>query len=105
MNQAALGFRAHSGWTSLVAISLDDGSPMVLLRQRPHLVKTFTFEFRQPYHTAEKRARAEAGAVISRASAAGNGLAYEAIRSVQARLLTEGYVLKRCGLLLASGRA
>lgn len=105
MNQAALGFRAHSGWTSLVAISLEEGSPIVLLRQRPHLVKTFTFEFRQPYHTAEKRPRAEAGAVISRVRAEAKGLAYKAIRSVQARLLTEGYVLKCSGLLLASGRA
>ena len=54
MKHAALGFRAHSGWTSLVAISLEEGSPLVLLRERPHLVKTFTYEFRQPYHTAAK---------------------------------------------------
>src|SRR5437899_400721 len=59
MNQAALGFRAHSGWTSLVAIALEDGLPMVLLRQRLHLVRNFTYEFRQPYHTAEKSPRAE----------------------------------------------
>jgi hypothetical protein len=105
MNQAALGFRAHSGWTSLVAISLEEGFPMVLLRQRPHLVKTFTFEFRQPYHTAEKRPRAEAQGIISRIRTEAQGLAYKAIHSVQTRLLTEGYVLKCCGLLLASGRA
>jgi hypothetical protein len=104
MNQAALGFRAHSGWTSLVAIALEDGSPMVLLRQRPQLVKTFTYEFRQPYHTAEKVPRSEARGVISRTQAEARGLAYHAIRSVQEKLLTEGYELKCCGLLLASGR-
>ncbi len=93
MNQAALGFRVHSGWTSLVAISLEDGSPMVLLRQRPQLVKTFTYEFRQPYHTAEKVPRSESQrGVISRSQAETRGLSYHAIRSVQKRLLTEGYV-------------
>lgn len=104
MNQAALGLRAHSGWTSLVAIALEDGSPMALLRQRPHLVKTFTYEFRQPYHTAEKVPRSEARGVISRIRAEARGLAYSVIRSVQRKLLTEGYELKYCGLLLASGR-
>ena len=104
MNQAALGFRAHSGWTSLVAIALEDGLPMVLLRQRLHLVRNFTYEFRQPYHTAEKSPRAEASGVISRARAEARSLAYKAVHSVQARLQTEGYVLKCCGLLLASGR-
>jgi hypothetical protein len=105
MNQAALGFRAHCGWTSLVAISLEEGSPMVLMRQRAHLVKTFTFEFRQPYHTAEKGPRAQAGGVISRARAEARSLAYKAIRSVQTKLHAQGYTLKCCGVLLASGRA
>jgi hypothetical protein len=55
MKHAALGFRAHSGWTALVAISLEEDFPIVILRERPHLVQTFTFEFRQPYHTAKKK--------------------------------------------------
>jgi hypothetical protein len=104
MNQAALGFRAHSGWTSLVAVAIEDGCPMVLLRQRPHLVKTFTFEFRQPYHTAEKVPRSEARGVIARIRTEARGLAYKAIRSVQQKLLAEGYELCCSALLLASGR-
>jgi hypothetical protein len=105
MNHAALGFRAHSGWAALVAISLEEGSPMVLWRERPHLVKTFTFESRQPYHTAEKVPRAEASKVIASIRTEAKGLAYKAIRSVQTRLQEQGYVLRRSGLLLASGRA
>jgi hypothetical protein len=104
MKQAAVGFRAHSGWTALVAISLENGSPRVLLRQRPHLVKTFTFEFRQPYHTAEKRPPAEASSIIAHARTDARHLAYQAIRSVQTSLREQDYELKRCGLLLASGR-
>jgi hypothetical protein len=104
MRQAALGFRAHSGWTSLVAVSLDEGSPQVLLRMRPHLVETFTYEFRQPYHSAEKMPTAEGRAFILRVQAEARRLAYKAVHSVQTKLEKQGYELRHCGLLLASGR-
>src|SRR2546427_8294023 len=52
--QAAIGFRVHSGWAAAVAVCVDKGAPVVLARQRVHLVETFTYGFRQPYHTAEK---------------------------------------------------
>ena len=54
MKSAALGFRAHSGWTALVALSVTAGMPSILERQRLHLVEMFTHEFRQPYHTAKR---------------------------------------------------
>ena len=104
MKYAALGFRVHSGWTALVAVSLDGHSPRVLWRQRPHLVKTFTYEFRQPYHTAEKRAPAEAHTFISQMQAEAGRLACQSIEFVQTGLRKQGYELKDCGLLLASGR-
>ncbi len=105
MKHAALGFRAHSGWTSLVAISLEEGSPLVLLRDRPHLVKTFTYEFRQPYHTAAKRPPAEAHGFISRLRVEARGLSYRVVHSVQMNLQKQGYELKCCGLLLARSTA
>jgi len=104
MKHAALGFRAHSGWTALVGISLEEGFPLVLLRERPRLVKTFTYEFRQPYHTAKKRLPAEARSFISLMRAEARQLAYRVIHSVQMDLQKQGYELKCCGLLLASGR-
>ncbi|RSL16883.1 hypothetical protein EDE15_2410 [Edaphobacter aggregans] len=104
MKNAAVGFSAHSGWTALVAISLEEGSPLVLLRQRPHLVKTFTYEFRQPYHSAKKGPPSEAPSIISHVRADARRLAYQAIHSVQTRLQEQNYELNRCGLLLASGR-
>jgi hypothetical protein len=103
MKQAALGFRVHSGWTALVAVSLQDGSPRVLLRERPQLVKKFTYEYRQPYHSAEKISPAEGRSFISFVRAAARGLAYEAIRSAQAGLRGQDCELTRCALL-ASGR-
>lgn len=105
MRQVALGFRVHSGWTALVALTLDQGLPQVLLRQRPHLVSTYTYEFRQPYHTAETATASEARSVISHARSDARRLAYQAIHSVEAGLQKAGYVLSCTGLLLASGKA
>jgi hypothetical protein len=104
MKPAALGFRVHSGWTALVAISLEGGLPRVLLRERPRLVKTFTFEFRQPYHTAEKQPLDEARAFIAQVRGEARELAHRAIHSAQWSLAEQGYVIKRCGLLAASGK-
>src|SRR6202012_3150023 len=104
MKHAALGFRVHSGWTALVGLSLEDGLPCALLRERPHLVKTFTYEFRQPYHTAEKRTPAEARDVIAHAQADARHLAHQAIHSAQINLQNQGYELRCCALLLASGK-
>jgi hypothetical protein len=104
MKDAGLGFRAHSGWTALVALSLLKGSPLILERQRVHLVEVFTYEFRQPYHTAEKMLHAEARAFISRVQAEAKRLAYRAIHGLQGSLQKRGYEVSRCGLLLASGK-
>lgn len=104
MNQAAIGLRAHSGWTAMVAIALEEGSPWVLWRGRPHLVESFTFEFRQPYHTAEKRPFDEAHGLITRARDEATRLARNAISKVQMRAADIGCDLTSCDLLLASGR-
>lgn len=104
MKRAAIGFRAHSGWTALVAISLEEDSPRVLLRQRPHLVKKFTFEFRQPYHSAEKISPTEGRSFVSFVRNEARSLAYHAIRSAQISLREQGCELTRSALLLAAGR-
>ena len=103
--QAAVGFRVHSGWSAVVAVSLEEGAPVVLARQRVHLVETFTYEFRQPYHTAEKMLAGQAREFISRMMAEARRLSYRAIRELESRTQEQGVKLTRCGLLLASGRA
>jgi hypothetical protein len=104
MKSAALGFRAHSGWTALVAVSVSNGAPCVLARQRIHLVETFTYRFRQPYHTAKRIPLEEARTFISRVQAEARRLAYHAICELQTSLGAQGYRLTRSGLVLASGR-
>jgi hypothetical protein len=102
--QAALGFRAHSGWAAVVAVRVDKGVPVVLARQRVHLVETFTYEFRQPYHTAKKMPPGEGREFISRMRAEARRLAYRAVGELESRTQEQGVKLTRCGLLLASGR-
>jgi hypothetical protein len=102
--QAAIGFRVHSGWSAVVAVCVDKGTPIVLARQRVHLVETFTYEFRQPYHTAEKMLQGQGREFISRIQAEARRLAYRAIRELESRTQEQGVKLTRCGLLLASGR-
>jgi hypothetical protein len=105
MKQAALGFRVHSGWTALVAVSLQKNSPSVLARQRVHLVDTFTYEFRQPYHTAEKIPLDKGRDFVSRMQSEARRLAHRAILGMQSDLQKQGITLKSCGLILASGKA
>jgi len=104
VKQAAIGFRVHSGWAAAVAVCVNKGAPVVLARQRVHLVETFTYEFRQPYHTAGKMLLAQAREFISRMQAEARRLAYVAIRELASRTQEQGVKLTRCGLLLSSGR-
>jgi len=102
--QAAVGFRVHSGWAAAVAVCLEKGAPVVLARQRVHLVETFTYEFRQPYHTAEKMLAGQAREFIARMQVEARRLAYRVIQELESRTQEQGVKLTRCGLLLASGR-
>jgi hypothetical protein len=102
--EAAIGFRVHSGWAAVVAVCVEKGAPIVLARQRVHLVETFTYEFRQPYHTAEKMLAGQAREFIARMQAEARRLAYRAIGELASRTQEQGVKLTRCGLLLASGR-
>jgi hypothetical protein len=88
----------------MVAVALEERFPILLLRERPHLVKTFTFEFRQPYHTAEKKPLDEARNFIGRTRAEAGAMADSAIQSARESLRTRGYELQRSGLLASSAR-
>jgi hypothetical protein len=104
MKQAAVGFRVHSGWCALVVVSLENEVPTVLSRERVHLVETFSYKFRQPYHTAEKMPLEKARAFISGALSEAKRLATRALSSIQTDLGRQGFQVERCALLLASGK-
>ena len=105
MQTAALGFRVHSGWAAAVVVSGSLDAPVVVDRRKIQLVKIFSYTFRQPYHTAEKMPRQDAGKFIRSIQSEAKRLALSALRSLQ-RDLAEGDFKLVCGaLLLASGRA
>jgi hypothetical protein len=103
MKPAALGFRVHSGWTSLIALALENDQPIILARQRPHLVATFNYAFRQPYHTAEKMDLGKARDFLLQQRREARQLALHALRAAQKEVTQQGYTLTRAALLLASG--
>ena len=105
MKQAAVGFRVHSGWSALVTVSLENNVPRVVNRERVHLVETFIYKFRQPYHTAERMPLEKARAFVDASLAEAKRLACSALRSTQKELEKKGYELERGALLLGSGRA
>lgn len=104
MSKVAVGFRVHSGWTALVAVSLEKREPVVLRRERVELVETFSYKFRQPYHTAEKMGFEQGREFIFRMNSEARRLAYRALRGVQADLEKSGHSLVQSALLLASRR-
>jgi hypothetical protein len=105
MKSAALGFRVHSGWAVAVVLCGPLDSPLVIDRRRIQLVKTFTYTFRQPYHTAETMPRKDAAKFVARVRAEATRLALSSLRSLQKDLEEQDCKIARCSLLLASGRA
>ena len=104
MKNAAVGFRVHSGWCAGVAVSLEQGIPKVLRRERLYLVEEFTYQFRQPYHTAQKMRAPASREFIDKVRAKAVDLACHAIQRLQSDLETRGYRLSSGALLLASGK-
>ena len=104
MKKAAVGFRVHSGWCAAVSVCLEDAVPVVLHRERVHLVEEFTYRFRQPYHTAEKMIVAAARDFIQKAGTTARELGYRAICELRSQLEQRGYALSTAAVLLAAGK-
>ena len=104
MNRAAIGFRVHSGWAAMVAVSLEDGVPVVLQRRKLLLVETFSYTFRQPYHTAEKMPLGDASEFVRGVEIESRELALSGLHALEKELDSADYKVRGCALLLASGR-
>lgn len=104
MQTAALGFRVHSGWAAAVIVCGPLDTPVVVDRRKIQLVKTFSYTFRQPYHTAEKMDRSDAAKFIRDVQTEAKGLAVSSLRSLQRDLVAGEIEIVRGALLLASGR-
>jgi hypothetical protein len=105
MQNVAVGFRVHSGWAAAVVICGPLANPVVVERRRIELVKTFTYTFRQPYHTAERMPREDAVKFIRRVQSEAKRLAVSSLRTLQRDLAESDFKIVGAALLLASGRA
>lgn len=101
--RAALGFRMHSGWGVLVAVSNDGGLEVV---ERRHIVvaETDVSGAKQPYHCAGNLEFRRAEEHIARCSAASGQLASAAVREFLSQLKKREYHVYDSAILTASGR-
>ena len=105
MQTVAIGFRVHSGWAAAVVVCGPVDAPIVVDRRKIPLVKTYTYTFRQPYHTAATMPSADAIKFIRGVQSDAKRLAVASLHSFRADLAAGGFKLARGALLLASGRA
>lgn len=100
-SEAALGFRSHSGWAALVAVSGPAAEPSMVVRRRIELSSQTP---RQPFHAAEGRPFVAAENLIRRSVDEATSLAERAVREAVAELRATGHEPVASGLLLAAGR-
>ncbi len=102
--QAALGFRAHSGWAAVVVLTGTAAAPVILDRRRLEIADPKLRGSKQPYHAAEGLPFKDAEQLIRRCTNSTNALAERAVRGVVDDVEAKGYRVAACGLLAASGR-
>jgi len=104
MTKAAIGFRAHSGWSALVTVAAGARWPVVIDRRRIELADAAIPGSMQPYHAAEPMKLKDAEAHIQRSIDQARLLAQRALHAAIDELRNSGHEVAGCGILLASGR-
>ena len=101
---AALGFRAHSGWTAVVAVAGSPEEPVVLERRRIETADTAIPGSKQPYHAAERLGVERAETLIRQCRDSSTLLAMRSVSAMVAQLKQNGLTVVGAGILFASGR-
>jgi hypothetical protein len=96
---ATLGFRVHSGWAAMVALSGPVTAPVLVLRRRIELCGGGS---KQPYHEAEKMTLSDAAAHIDGCAKSTARMARNSLSDALAKL--SPYDIKGGCILEASGR-
>src|SRR5271165_1926307 len=101
---AALGFRVHSGWAAVVAVSGPLTAPAVTERRRIEIAAPDIPGSKQPYHAAEKLGLKEAEQFVLRCNESSVLLARKAIGDCIQDTNRKGRKVTGCGIVLGSGR-
>ena len=104
MKRAALGFRMHSGWGVLVAVSAADNSLEVLDRRRIVITAPGVPGASQPYHYAASLELPESERYLANCACVSERLSLAAIGEVVRELDGRHYRIGGSAVLLASGR-
>jgi len=104
LRQAAIGFRVHSGWAALVAVSGSPSSPEIIARRRIEIADSKQEGSKQPFHAAEPLELTHAEELIRSCFLSTQTLAREAVRAAIDGLRDRGYVVAAAGLTFGSGR-
>lgn len=105
VRRAALGLRAHSGWTALVALAGSSESAIVVTRRRIETADPSIRGSKQPFHAAEPLKLQDAQALIMKCTESTRRLSREAVQSAIGDLHEKGFEVCGCGVILGSGRA
>ena len=104
MVEAALGFRAHSGWAAMAAVAGSLEAPLVILRRRVELADRRVSGSVQPYHAAKEMHPNDAEAFINSCARDAKAKAEAALRKVIFELDGKGAHLVGACVLSGSGR-
>lgn len=104
MEPVALGFRMHSGWGVLVAVSGDADSPAIVYRRRIVVTDPAKPGGNQPYHYAAELPPEKAEQHIAKCGASSESMAQETIQQVSAELSRGNYCVASAAVLMAAGR-
>src|SRR5437879_532332 len=102
--RAAIGFRAHSGWAAMVAVTGTAGSPTVIERRRIDLIDPDDKEAKFPFHVAAEMALKDGEKLIRRHTANARTRARQELSDIAKRLSQQGFEVAGCGVVLGSGR-
>jgi hypothetical protein len=98
-NQAALGWKLHTGWALLVAVAGRPDDIRVLFRRRVELLPTASSVSRFVYHQASEMAPPKAKELVESAMKAGRESARLAVHDAIAELQSRGIAVNVCGVL------
>jgi hypothetical protein len=104
MKRAAIGFRMHSGWGALMAVSHRADKIEILERRRMLVIEPKVPGAKQPYHFAENLDLPEAEKFLANCFSASREFALTAIREVVESLRVRQYSVVGAAIILASGR-
>jgi hypothetical protein len=99
---AALGFRLHTGWAALVAVTGVPGKFKVLLRRRVELLPPGNSVPRFVYHKAAELPPTQAAELVHRVDAASQEVARIVVKDILDHLHSLDIVVKAAGIPSAS---